>query len=204
VVYSFGNAPDGNYPGSNVMNAGNTYGVTTSGGNGACNNGDPGCGTVFEVTPAGTETILHNFTGGTDGRYPYLLVKGAAGSMYGLSRTVNNTVAAVFKISAMGAFSILYDGAFASEITTIIAAPSGSLYGTANGGVNNSNCTNGCGQIFQLKPNGSGGGTVTILHKFNGTDGWNPNDLVLKGGVLYGSTAFGGPANMGVVFKLVP
>jgi uncharacterized repeat protein (TIGR03803 family) len=204
VVYSFGNAPDGNNPGSNVMSGGKVYGVTISGGDGACNNGDPGCGTVFEVTLTGTETILHNFTGGSDGRYPYLLVKGPAGSMYGLSRNVDNTVATVFKVSATGQFSILYNGSFASKITTIIAGPSGSLYGTANGGVNNSSCNIGCGQIFQLKPNGSGGGIVTILHKFNGSDGWQPNDLVLKTGVLYGSTAFGGPAQAGVVYKLAP
>src|ERR1700731_4639743 len=49
---------------------GNLYGTTAAGGNtgGACGTG--GCGTVFEVTPDGTETVLYAFGGGSDGFDP--------------------------------------------------------------------------------------------------------------------------------------
>ena len=42
---------------------GNLYGATNFGGAYAC-------GTVFEVTPAGSETVLYNFQGNSDGCYP--------------------------------------------------------------------------------------------------------------------------------------
>ena len=44
-----------------------------------------GYGTVFEVTPSGTETVLHSFNwDGTDGYYPYGgLVFDKLGNLYG-------------------------------------------------------------------------------------------------------------------------
>jgi uncharacterized repeat protein (TIGR03803 family) len=54
--------------------AGALYGTTQSGGN--CRSGSDGCGTVFKLTPPAlpggcwTETILHRFTGGSDGAAP--------------------------------------------------------------------------------------------------------------------------------------
>jgi uncharacterized repeat protein (TIGR03803 family) len=38
---------------------------------------------VFEITPAGTETVLYKFTGGTDGGSPYAgLVLGKNNTLY--------------------------------------------------------------------------------------------------------------------------
>jgi uncharacterized repeat protein (TIGR03803 family) len=63
--------------------AGNFYGTTLQGGNTGCTGG-MGCGTVFKLAPDGTETVLHTFTGGTDGGYPYAaLVKDKKGNLYG-------------------------------------------------------------------------------------------------------------------------
>lgn len=31
---------------------------------------DPGCGVIFKLTPDGTETALHSFSGGSDGSIP--------------------------------------------------------------------------------------------------------------------------------------
>jgi uncharacterized repeat protein (TIGR03803 family) len=91
VLHTFsGNGTDGVHPyGSLIFDAaGNLYGTTEMGGSGACGGG--GCGTVFELTPAGggswTETILHNFNNnGTDGVYPYagLIFDAAGKSLYG-------------------------------------------------------------------------------------------------------------------------
>ena len=43
---------------------GNFYGTTSQG-------GPANAGTVFQLTPAGTFTVLYAFTGGADGGYPY-------------------------------------------------------------------------------------------------------------------------------------
>jgi hypothetical protein len=41
-------------------------------------------GTVFKLDAAGNETLLHSFTGGADGAYPYAgLAMDAAGNLYG-------------------------------------------------------------------------------------------------------------------------
>src|SRR4029077_8164997 len=67
VLHSFANSPDGANPRyvTPVLDAnGNLYGTTNFG-------GTYGFGTVFELTPSGTEKILHNFdVNGTDGAYP--------------------------------------------------------------------------------------------------------------------------------------
>lgn len=49
VIYSFGDTPDGRYPGSGVINVkGTFYGTTGAGGAGNCTSG---CGTVFSFVP---------------------------------------------------------------------------------------------------------------------------------------------------------
>ena len=206
IVYSFGAVPDGNEPAGGLVrdSAGNLFGATISGGTGSCTNG-PGCGTVFEVTPSGKEKVLHNFTGGTDGQNPYLLVGNPAGNVFGISRTADNVETAVFEVNSNGEFSIAYDGSFVSQINNIIAGPSGTLYGEAyTAGISEPYCDGGCGEVFQLTPTGGGDGTVTILHAFDGTDGDYPDGLVLKNGILFGSTGSGGSTGDGIIFKLKP
>ena len=65
---------------------GNLYGTTLTGGTGTCT-GElfPGCGTVFELSASGTETVLHAFTGvAPDGAFPYSrLIMDAKGNLYG-------------------------------------------------------------------------------------------------------------------------
>jgi uncharacterized repeat protein (TIGR03803 family) len=56
---------------------GNFYGSATVG-------GAYGFGTVFQITPSGTLTVMHAFSGGYDGNYPTgPLVHDAAGNIYG-------------------------------------------------------------------------------------------------------------------------
>src|SRR5438552_5015697 len=80
VIYSF-NGVDGANPYNGViLKGGNLYGVTYAG-------GVYGNGTVFELTPSGnawTETVLYNFTGGSDGALPFAdLTFDGAGNLYG-------------------------------------------------------------------------------------------------------------------------
>jgi uncharacterized repeat protein (TIGR03803 family) len=79
VLHSFGSGSDGAEPMSGLImdSAGNLYGTTPVG-------GLHGFGTVFKLTPSGTETILHNFAGGTDGIEPSSgLTMDTKGNLYG-------------------------------------------------------------------------------------------------------------------------
>jgi uncharacterized repeat protein (TIGR03803 family) len=205
VLYSFGNAPDGTHPGwGPIRYGGNYYGVTIVGGANTCFNG--GCGTIFKITPLGKETVLYNFTGGSDGLNPWELIGDSKGNFYGLSKTQDNTTASVFEINSTGDFSIAYNGSYVSQIGYIIMGTDGNLYASSSGG--DASCEpNGCGQILKLTPTGGGNGTVTVLHQFDSTDGslLNPfEDLVFHGGIVYGTTNYGGSGGNGVIYKLKP
>jgi hypothetical protein len=61
----------------------------------------------------------------------------------------------------------------------LIADSHGNLYGTNTEGASfNSHCSfSGCGNVFELSPNGSGGWTESMLYTFTGgSDGANPED----------------------------
>jgi uncharacterized repeat protein (TIGR03803 family) len=79
VLYTFMGQPDGGEPLACLLRdaAGNLYGTTNTGG--ATNHG-----AVFELDAAGHETVLHSFTGGEGGAYPYDgLIEDQAGNLYG-------------------------------------------------------------------------------------------------------------------------
>jgi uncharacterized repeat protein (TIGR03803 family) len=76
---------DGEYPGNGPLvmdSAGNIYGVTGIGGAYRNCNGDA-CGVVFKLDTSGQETVLHSFTGGSDGAFPLGVVMDAKGNLYG-------------------------------------------------------------------------------------------------------------------------
>jgi uncharacterized repeat protein (TIGR03803 family) len=66
VLYSFKGDADGSRPSGplSMDQNGNLYGTAAEG-------GKAGVGVVFKITPDGTETVLHSFSGGSaDGAYP--------------------------------------------------------------------------------------------------------------------------------------
>lgn len=82
----------------------------------------------------------------------------------------------------------------------------GELYGTtANGGIEDQWCSEGCGTAFQLRPQGSGW-SFNLLHAFHSSDGDGPNSNLTLGdnGELYGTTVGGGFSHVGTVFRLTP
>ena len=210
VVYSFcaqPNCADGSGPRAGlVLDAnGNLYGTTFGG-------GANGKGTVFKVTPNGTETVLHSFcsqAGCKDGSNPLAdLVIDTNGNLYGT--TVNggaNGKGTIFEVSANGGETVLYD--FCSQRACrdgsmpkagLIMDTQGNLYGTTFFG----GAQQGRGTVFEL----SASGAETVLHSFraNGTDGYNPvAKLVMDGkGNLYGTTLAGGANKGGTVFEVTP
>lgn len=86
TLYAFAGGSDGNGPSGDLAmdKNGNLYGTTQSGG-GSCFHGR-GCGTVFKVTPAGSESILYAIKR-TQGYYPISgLTKDKHGIFYGAAQ----------------------------------------------------------------------------------------------------------------------
>src|ERR1039458_9220547 len=87
-LHSFGSSPtDGRYPQAGLVQGsdGNFYGTTLQGGTNT--NCRDGCGTVFRISPSGSNTTLYSFAGSpNDGNYPGgVLVQGSDGNFYGTS-----------------------------------------------------------------------------------------------------------------------
>jgi len=92
VLYTFNNGTDGGFPiynGVTFDSHDNLYGTAFYGGDLSVSCfGTPGCGVVYQLAPTSsgpwTETVLHAFTGGTDGAIPYYGVTlDSGGNVYG-------------------------------------------------------------------------------------------------------------------------
>ena len=220
VLYAFTGGSDGSVPAGVLTKdkGNNLYGTTGQGGGSDC--GGRGCGTVFKLAPDGTETILHIFTGGSDGDAPEGgLIKDKTGNFYGTTLEGGGTYAGcnegcgiVFEITMDGTETVLHaftggsDGAF--PVSELMRDKAGNLYGTTQEG-GGTDCNGiGCGTVFELAPDG----TESVLYAFtSGSDGaWPEGGLIGDGaGNLYGTTAEGGGTNCsglgcGTVFKLAP
>jgi uncharacterized repeat protein (TIGR03803 family) len=108
VLYSFQGpeaGPDGAYPqaGMTLDSAGNLFSTTAAGGSatGCPSLPQENCGTIFQLTPGGKETIVHSFKGLAGGTTSSL-VRDDAGNFYGL---VGGTV---FKLDPAGTLTDLY------------------------------------------------------------------------------------------------
>jgi uncharacterized repeat protein (TIGR03803 family) len=145
----------GAYPVAGFVDVkGRLYGTTTSGG-AYCNQSN-GCGTVFSITPAGKEKLLHSFGSGTDGAYPYSgFLLNVKGTLYGTTAsggancTAHGGCGTVFAITASGKESVLHsfgglgDGAYPDAGVINVKD---TLYGTTSGGGAHND-----GTVFSLK-----------------------------------------------------
>lgn len=224
VLYTFTGVADGATPSAGLAadEAGNLYGSTYLGGNVTqCVQPFVGCGVVFKLDPAGTETVLYTFNGGRDGAYPNSILRDSAGNLYGMTSAGGrftgpcNTspfgyhgCGVVFKVDPAGNQTVLHaftggpDGE--APLASLVRDSAGNLYGTtAYGGAY------GFGVVFKLDASGK----ETVLHSFTGgTDGANPYAGLIRdaAGNLYGATPWGGDAacdfgvGCGTVFKMDP
>jgi uncharacterized repeat protein (TIGR03803 family) len=165
-----------------------------------------GYGTVFNLNTANKEKVLHVFTGGADGGYPYYggVVRDSAGNLYGTSSFggAHQYFGTVFKVNKAGKQTVLYSftgGADGGQPNaSLIRDAAGNLYGTTIGGG-----ASGHGTVFKLDKTGK----ETVLYSFaGGTDAASPNADLLRdaAGNLYGTTIAGGASGGGTVFKLTP
>jgi uncharacterized repeat protein (TIGR03803 family) len=86
VLHSFGGSMDGALPYGGLLDVNGTlFGTTSNGGSGSClrYGNVHGCGTVFETTTSGKETVLHSFGRPQDGQFPYAGLTDVNGTLYG-------------------------------------------------------------------------------------------------------------------------
>lgn len=185
VLYEFTGGDDGGSPFSGLTKGpqGSFYGTTLSGGYRSSDCVDAGCGTLFQLSKSASGwdySVLHTFMGGSDGAGPW---------------------------------------------ARVVFGPAGTLFGTTSSGGDlsqgcNVNGDQGCGTVFNLVPpkpvppnavqHGYATASVpaTVIYTFHaGDDGGVPGlgDLIFDpAGNIYGTTAWGGSSEWGVVYELSP
>lgn len=205
---------------------GNLYGTAEDGGStNICSNG---CGTIFNISTAGTLTVLHDFCttencaeGLTpEGVYPYAgVIQALDGNFYGTTNGggPNASFGTVFKLTPAGTLTTLYAFCFVSSTgcpdgnspsAPLVQGSDGNLYGTTTSG---GTALGSAGTVFKITP----AGKLTTLYNFcvntNCTDGNNPMSGLIQAsdGNFYGTTNQGGTkttcdGGCGSVFRITP
>jgi uncharacterized repeat protein (TIGR03803 family) len=201
VLYSFTGGNDGGGPESNLVldSEGNLYG-TASGG------GTHNDGTVFKLTPQGTETVLWSFSGTTDGSAPAAgLTLGRDGNYYGTTfHGGQYGGGTIFRITPTGTLTSLHTfGGTSGEPVWpyggLILGQDGNFYGAT---INDENATGGA--VYRMTP----AGAVTILHQFTGLISLGDAAVAYAplvedvNGNFYGTTLEGGIYGVGAVYEI--
>jgi len=208
---------------------GNFYGTTQNGGTHNSNQSCTGygCGTVFEVTPAGKLTTIYNFCSQkncADRAVPSALVLGANGNLYGTTASGGANNADICAGGGVGGCGTFFEITPAGKLTTLhsfcaqqncadgsaftlVQATNGNFYGAGGGGNQNGDagCPTGCGTIVEITPKGK----LTTVYSFcpgtSCTDGEFPQSVMqASNGNFYGVTLYGGTIGWGAVFELTP
>lgn len=211
-LYQFQGFPtgDGATPQGRVIFGpeGALYGTTAFGGlqGNGCGSEQPGCGTVFKLTPPASicksftcnwqETQLYDFTGDENGDAPFgEIAFDAAGNLYGTTYAGGAGGGAAYQLKpAHGAWTLSVLARFESGIIPYGGAQldqAGNVYLT----------TDMTALIYQLVPSGSSW-ILNLLHEFDGDMQYDQlaGVIVGPGGNLYGGTNTASP----VVFQLNP
>ncbi len=138
--------------------AGNFYGATA-------NDGSGGKGAVFELSPSANGwnfQVLYSFTGGGNGGPFGPLSMDQLGNLYGTTYSggdgANGNIFKLTPSNGSWIYTSLHDftgfnGDGANPISNVVIDAAGNLYGTTtNGGINNINCTLGCGVVWEITP----------------------------------------------------
>jgi len=214
VVYAFTGGTDGAYAVSGVIfdAPGHLYGVTYAG-------GEAGVGTAYELMPGSsgwTESVLHSFTGGSEGQGPTYggLTFDKHGRLYGMTNAggLYDSGTLFELIQDKGGWGektlLVFGGEDGYEPPgPVVLDATGNVYATATWGG-----TPGGGTVVEWMRDTKKEKTLYDFKCYNSQckskDGWNPEAGVIfdKSGNLYGTTSFGGsggcPGGCGTVFEL--
>ena len=167
-----------------------------------------------------TFNVIHAFSGGTDGAYPFAgVIIDAAGDLYGTTAHGGDRrcgCGTAYKLKHTGSgwlLTPLYTfkgsdhGDGASPTTRLTIGPNGTLYGTTGEGG-----AYGVGTVFSLRiparatGNILGGWTENVLYQFgqqDGDGGYPSGTLIFDHlGNIYGTNTIGGLNQAGTVFEL--
>jgi uncharacterized repeat protein (TIGR03803 family) len=204
VLHQFQGFPnDGRMPSAPLIEdaQGNLYGTTLAA-------GQFGSGIVFKLNPSGTETVLHNFTGGTfgkNGTNSYGLARDAAGNLYGttmlggdLTCDAPSGCGAIFKLDPSNRITILHrfhltaDGAVPNS--GLVWDTQGNLYGSTGLGGDEG----GGGTVFKIN---ASTGHLTNIRSFPASIAGNLSGSVTldAGGNLYGAYLTGSDGTHAIV-----
>jgi uncharacterized repeat protein (TIGR03803 family) len=214
TLYSFTGGIDGSTQFGGVVfdSSGNLYGTNYFG-------GTSGYGTVFELEASGgswTLKTLHSFAGNsTDvGHSASTLVSDSKGNLYGTGYMgggpgdcyQQETCGGVFELSKSNGWKESVIFAFTPKTgfsPSGLTMYKGALYGTTEFGPGSITQV-GYGTVYELSLGKTGKWKQTILHSFNGNDGYEPaTDPVFdKQGNLYGSTPYTFTNQAGDIYEL--
>lgn len=183
-----------------IDSSGNFYGTAQIGGHASH-------GTAFRLSPVAgggyKPTVLHSFTGGSDGGYPDApLTLDLSGNLFGTAMLGGNVSGLCASTGASGGcgtvyqltpqsngtfkFSTLYqfkggaDGSNPAYYGQLVLDNTGNIYGVTTYGGTSVNCGSyGCGTVFMLSPTAGGHYRKQTLYSFLGVggsslDGWGP------------------------------
>ncbi len=193
VFYNFDGTTAGNpQTGLTLATDGNLYGIAT---------GADYARLLYRMSPAGVLTVLHTF-GETDGCYPAAPpIEASDGNLYGT--TMGCGRGTVYRYTPSGVFTTIQT--FVSDTqgkdseASPMQASDGDLWGTnAWGGSDQS--SDQCGAVFKM----SLSGTVLQSVLMDCTDNRHPESPLIQAadGDIYGTSAVGGTARAGSIFKL--
>ena len=203
TLYTFTYLSGLSSPGGLILDTGgNLYGTTADSAYSAYPHG-----TVFQLTPAGTLTIIHEFSG-DDGDNPSgPLLQGRDGSFYGTTSGGGaNGGGTIFRFTSGGQFESLYslNGASDSYSPVLsVQGGDGNFYGVARGLYDADFQEPGAaGTVFRFNPSGQ---FTTLYHFTDGEDGAQPSGLAPgDDGNFYGTTFYSGTGGYGTVFRISP
>ncbi len=196
ILYGFSGGEDGFYPlETPVVVNGKLYGTTVYGGMG-------NCGVLFEYDLAkGRFKVVHDFTGGKDGKWPsgsFIVDKGI---IYGAMANGGIGFGALFKFDpATHRFTVLhaFNGGTEGYGPGPVALSGGKFYVSSYGGG-----IDQWGTVVQID---EATGKTVVVHSFTGeSDGIWPGTLVASGGRIYGLTQTEYPfVYNGTLFEITP
>jgi len=189
---------------------------------------------VIPAAQAQTLNVLYNFTGAQDGNKPWSgLTMDKSGNLYGTASEGGGSgcggsgCGTVFRLSKKGTGWVLnplysFQGGNDGDapiLSRLTFGPDGTLYGVTSQGGGSGCLGQGCGTVFNLKPQPRACTTAlcpwieTVLYRFKGgSDGAGPSGNLIfdSAGAIYGTAAIAGQPGCtdgfgcGVVYKLTP